>query len=210
MAYTYDPRRGVYLDDGAPIAASAVRDALRQVVADSADRLQILAERRAAGRLETPAWRDAARRELRTSYVLAAGLAAGGGTQLGPAERGLLGATLREAYGHLDGLTLDWAQGRLSEPQLIARSRMYAGGAHSAYEQVSQRGAQSRGSDRVRNVLGAVATEHCAECPALAARGWVPLGAMPLPGRRACLTGCRCTLEYTTAAALAATGEAVA
>jgi hypothetical protein len=204
MAYTWDGRRGRYLDDGDLVPADAVRAALRTVVTDSADRLAVLAERFRDGRLDVIAWREAVRQELRTSYGVAASLAQGGVRQMGPSERGVLSGVLREQYGWLDQFALDATTGRV-DPQsdaFLARARLYAGQAHQTYEVFARRGAEGRGHTQERNVLGTA--DHCAECQALTARGWVPLGSLPLPGSRTCLGNCACTLETGAGAEVAA------
>jgi hypothetical protein len=42
--------------------------------------------------------------------------------------------------------------------------------------------------------------EHCEECPALAARGWIPVEQMVPIGDTTCLMNCRCTIEYSDGA----------
>lgn len=209
MPFTWSPERGVYLDgDGQPVAASALRAALRTVVDDASDRLGLLAERLQAGRLDTVAWREAVRRELRTSYGVAASLANGGVRQMTPADRGVLSGLLRTQYNYLDLFSLDLAQGRVdaASDAFRARARQYAGQATNAYETFKRRGAAGRGHDEERNVLGAA--DHCDECAALSDRDWVPLGALPLPGARVCLGNCACEIETRRAPVAAAEAAA--
>jgi hypothetical protein len=206
MAYIWDATTGRYLDaDGDPVPARALRAAVRTVVDDSADRLGILAERFAAGRLDLVGWRDAVRQELRTSYGVAASLAQGGVAQMDSSARGFLGSQLREAYQFLDVFSLDVSQGRvdLASDAFRARAQMYAGGAHTTFYAFQERAASARGYQRERNVLEG-GSAHCAGCEAEAARGWVPVGTLSIPGSRDCVSNCRCEIQYGVGAEVAA------
>jgi hypothetical protein len=202
MAFTWDSQRGVYLDNGRPVPAATVRAAVQAVVEDTADRLQILTERRLAGQLDTLGWRTAMRTELRTGYGVAASLAAGGVDQLGPSERGVLGGLLRAQYSWLDQFALDLSTGRVDGPAALARARLYAGGSHSAFEHFGRRGAINRGHDQERNLLGSA--DHCEQCRGLTDRRWVPIGSLPLPGSRTCMGNCRCSIQTRAGAEVAA------
>jgi hypothetical protein len=204
MPHLWDEALGRYRDGatGELISHDVLRAAVRRITEDTADRLHILTERRLAGPLDTLGWRTAMRAELRTGYGVAASLAAGGVDQLGPSERGVLGGLLRNQYSWLDQFSLDLSTGRVEGPAALARARLYAGGAHSTYEHFGRRGAINRGHDRERNVLGAA--DHCEECRGLAARQWVIIGSLPLPGSRSCQGNCRCSIETRAGAEVAA------
>jgi hypothetical protein len=48
----------------------------------------------------------------------------------------------------------------------------------------------------MRRILDAQAV-HCQDCINYAARGIVPIGAVPMPGQRcACRSRCKCRIEY--------------
>jgi hypothetical protein len=205
MAYTWSLERGVYLDaDGDVVPARVLRAALRTVIEDSADRLGILAERFADGRLELLAWRAASQAELKVAHGLATTLAHGGLRQLDASTRGYLGAQLRQQYDFLSGFALDMLTGeRPSTEAIVARARSYAGSAHSTFEGVRRRDARGRGVTLERNVLEP-GSAHCAGCEAATGEGWVPLGTLSLPGSRDCLSQCRCELEQRAPEAVGA------
>lgn len=193
MPNLWSAETGRYLrPNGTPIPDAEVRAGLRQIVSDSADRLQVLTERFQAGRLDLVGWREAMRAELRTSVGTAASLANGGLQQMGPSQRGVLSGLLRQQYGYLDVFSLDMSQGRVTDAQMLARARQYAGAATPAFETFRRRGAQGRGHTEEANQLGAA--DHCPDCLAETARGFVPLGSLSLPGTRQCLGNCSCSI----------------
>jgi hypothetical protein len=197
VPYEWDPDAGRYRDpDGKLVPTRVIRQAVQATVADTGDRLQVLAERYRDGRLDVLQWREAVRKELRTGYGVAASLAQGGVGQMDPPARGVLSGLLRRQYTFVDLFALDLQQGRIdpASDAFLARARQYAGGAHTTYQAFTRRGASTRGHDEERNVLEPGAT-HCAGCQAAADQGWVPLGTLPLPGDRDCVSNCRCELE---------------
>lgn len=95
-----------------------------------------------------------------------------------------------------------------------ARAEMYGNAAWQAAQQVERitllrtKGAPPRisgkgrmtGSPRwERRILGKPKTEHCTDCPPLAAQGWVPVGTLPPIGATECGHMCLCHFEYSDA-----------
>lgn len=199
--------RGVYVDaTGREVPRAVVRQVLGTALADSADRLGILAERWRDDALDTPAWRTAANQELRTGYGLAAALAAGGvAALLAGAGLDRLQAQLHTAEGYLQDLGTARAAGEVSDAQLAQRAPMYAGGMWSVFEEVTRVAAADRGQVYERNVLEEGAA-HCEQCLELTDAGWQPVGSLDLPGARLCLSNCRCTLEYADEATVQGEG----
>ena len=192
--FVWDAALGRYREPplGRLVSEARIQGALRTVIQDSGERLAQLTAQQFQGARDLLEWRIAMARELRTSYGVASSLASGGLAQMGPRERGLLGATLRHQGDFLSRFALDLAQGRLTEAEALARARLYAGGAHSAYEAFRRRDAERRGHSQERNILGS--GESCEQCRAESAKEWQPLGVLSLPGTRTCKSNCRCRL----------------
>lgn len=96
---------------------------------------------------------------------------------------------------------LDGFINRLSERELTQRDRatslLYANSSHMI-SQTAQRqfNFDTYGEENLeeRRFLGG--SEHCDDCIAYAAEGWVPAGSLPAPGEGSvCGASCRCTLE---------------
>lgn len=102
----------------------------------------------------------------------------------------------------------------MSPAQFVARAEMYGNAAHQAAQKI-QRAAIRRGDAGKtgrpharweRRVLGNPKTEHCTDCPPLAAAGWQPLGTLPDIGDSECGGFCLCHFEYSESVARPALG----
>ena len=65
----------------------------------------------------------------------------------------------------------------------------------ATYESIKRDEHKDAGFDEERSVLDEGAL-HCADCPAEAAKGWVPVGELTPIGERECMTKCRCSIEF--------------
>lgn len=175
--------------------------ALDKIVAATQDRLAVLGQRRAEG-MNTLDWRVATQQVLKDAHLGAAALSRGGFDKLSKSDLGAVGARLRFQYDRLSVLALDTAPGAFGA-QAMARLAMYGSAPRGTFYDVTRRTAQADGEQETRNALGAA--DHCAECEAETARGWVPADEMSLPGERQCLSRCACDLEFRPAA-VGATG----
>lgn len=81
--------------------------------------------------------------------------------------------------------------------QFIARVEKYADTSWQAPQRINRNSAITQGVFKVeRRVLGQPKTEHCHDCPPLAAMGWQPLGSLPHIGESECGPLCLCHFEY--------------
>lgn len=207
--YTWAPQAGHYLDaHGAAVPESEIRASLDALIAHGQGRTAVLAQRLAEGQLDLLSFRTEMQLEIRQVASASAMLAHGGREQMTPQVRGWLGSQVRAQNDFLSVLSLDWAQGKLTAPQLAARLRLYpAAAGQGLYYAARQRERVAAGADQERRVLGDAA--HCEDCPGLAAQGWQPAGTLPPPGQGcACQANCSCHMEWRTVPARVATEAA--
>lgn len=82
--------------------------------------------------------------------------------------------------------------------EFVARVEKYGDSGWQAAQQINRSRALSRGAFRLeRRVLGNPRTEHCSDCPPLAALGWQPIGTLPHIGESECGPRCLCHFEWT-------------
>ena len=149
-----------------------------------------------AGRLTLDAWTLSMRQSIKLTHLWSAALAKGGWAQLTASDYGVVGQTVRFHYQRLDRMAQQIAQGLPLDGRVTVRVEMYAEAARKTYHDIEFRVIQSSTNfTEERNVIDPLA-EHCAECDQASAVGWVPLGTLPRPGYRTCLTNCRCRMEY--------------
>lgn len=134
---------------------------------------------------------------LRRQAVAAAVIGVGG---VGNLTERVLSAVQRQLSVQFE--LLDGFINTLSERDITQRDRsralLYANNAHMI-SQTAQRqfNLDTYGEENLeeRRVLGG--SEHCDDCIAYAAEGWVPAGSLPAPGEGSvCGASCRCTIEF--------------
>ena len=75
------------------------------------------------------------------------------------------------------------------------RAKQYIRAAKALFTETKRKVKQLTGTTEERRVLGNA--EHCPECIEYAARGWVPVGTLPVPGEQSsCRQNCRCRMEW--------------
>lgn len=81
--------------------------------------------------------------------------------------------------------------------EFVARAEKYADSAWQGEQRTNREEAIRQGRFRLeRRVLGDPKTEHCTDCPPLAAVGWQPIGTLPFIGDSACGPLCLCHFRY--------------
>ena len=82
--------------------------------------------------------------------------------------------------------------------QFVARAESYADSAWQAAQRINRGQAVSQRQWKFeRRILGQPKTEHCSDCPPLAALGWSPIGTLPDIGDSACGPLCLCHFRYS-------------
>jgi len=79
-------------------------------------------------------WHDEMRGLVKGAFYDQYALARGGRGKMGPADRGRVGAMVKEQYGYLRGFAEDVAAGKLTAAQIAARAKLYMAGSTQAYE----------------------------------------------------------------------------
>lgn len=156
--------------------------------------LEALTRQLYAGQIQLPQWQIAVASELKDAHLAQAMFAVGGRDNMGFAEYGRVGQTLREQYSFLDKFAADIAAGRVSEGQALARANMYGNAATQSYwgEYID------KSSGLLDWELGAVDEGNCNLCPSFAAgspytKDTIP--AIPCDGTTPCKTRCRCRIK---------------
>lgn len=81
--------------------------------------------------------------------------------------------------------------------EFVARAERYGNAPWQASQQISTNIAIANGQFKVyRRVLGIPKTEHCEDCPPLAAMGWQPIGTLPSIGDTECNGLCLCHFRF--------------
>ena len=89
----------------------------------------------------------------------------------------------------------------MSPAQFAARAESYADSAWQGAQRIERSAVQSGDIQRwERRVVGHPKTEHCTDCPPLAAMGWQPIGTLPPIGDSECGHLCLCHFVYSDAA----------
>jgi hypothetical protein len=196
-AYTFDLATGRYRDPaGALVAPAAVHAAAAALQGRTLDEVAVLSQRLADGDLSAAAWEAQMATTLRDAHLTATALAVGGWAQLPPYESDLVDRLTGE-FEYLAGFRA--ALPDLSDAQQAARATLYAQSVWATYQQMRGALADQSGMDEERSVTDPAAAS-CAECDALEADDWVPLGTLPEVGERECLSNCRCGIEYRSTA----------
>jgi hypothetical protein len=155
--------------------------------------LESLTRQLYAGDIPLAKWQIAVASELNDAHLAQAMFAVGGRANMGQAEFGRVGQTLREQYGFLNRFAEDIAAGRVSEARALNRIQMYGEACKQSYW-----AEYAEKSDGLMDwVLGAVDENNCDDCPRNAANSPYKkenLPSYPADGTTKCKTRCRCTL----------------
>lgn len=201
MAYRWSEARQRYVyDSGKIVPQATVNQALDRSIASAADRMVAFSQQLQTGGITLAQWQDRMAAEMKLLHTGAAALGRGGWSQMTQSDWGWTGWILRRQYVYLRRFAQDIATGHQAlDGRMLARTMMYAEAARGTQRQMQRRNAQGHGHTEERNRLGA-AEHHCSECPGLSSRGWVPIGSLPSPGSRQCLSRCHCSLQTRDAA----------
>lgn len=126
-------------------------------------------------------WQVTMRDLLRRLYSQQSALGAGGWDRMEFLHWTRVGGSLLEAHMRLTNLAYDISAGKVSLAQILQRVAGHVNEARRLFLTADREAAMK--SDRVfeeRRRLSS--SEHCDDCIELAARGWQPLGVLPIPG----------------------------
>lgn len=200
--FRWDARTSRYRDArGRFVPRVRVRQTLDVAMDREGAKIIALTDQLRARTITVDAWQVGVRQSLKDSHLYAAAAARGGWAQLAPADILRAGREIGAQYRYLQALARDIASGKVPiDGRLAMRVRLYAQSARATYhatERIEQRDRNS--ATQERNMRAAL--DSCATCLDVTARGWVPIGTLPLPGSsdRVCRQNCKCHLEYRAA-----------
>jgi hypothetical protein len=195
-SYRWSESAGRYTDArGRFVSEARVRAVIDDLADAASERMAAASQRLLAGDMSLAAWQAELQATIKLTHVSAGVLANGGAAQMTSSRWGSLGPVIRDQYAFLRQFAEQIADGRqLLNGSLTARARQYGQAGRVTFERTYSQGQQSRGYQSERNVLAPA--EHCRECRALSARGWVPIGTLPPIGSRLCRSNDRCRIAY--------------
>jgi hypothetical protein len=195
--YQWEPDRGRYRDTrtGRFVSALKVRQVIDATLRNLRADVRRMTDDVRAGRLSKEAWALEMRQAVRDVHLFSSAAANGGFANMGQDAYRQVEAAIAEQTAFLDAFTQDVLSGEQPlDGRFTQRATMYVEAGRTTYERAHRDIEQGRGMTEERNVLHDAA-EHCGECPELSEREWVPIGTLPLPGQRECVTGCLCLIE---------------
>lgn len=195
--WSYDPISGRYRGKNGRFLSQAAVEALVDGRIKKLDsQLKDFTKRLANGDITIDQWQGSVREALKPAHIQAAMVGVGGKQALSQSDYGRIGQRLRSEYAYLQNFASDLLGGRISAPMALARIGLYAESVRGSYWEGTTIRREKEGYSLMRRILDAQAV-HCQDCIGYAARGIVPLGAVPMPGQRcACRSRCKCRVEY--------------
>lgn len=203
--YTYDPRTRRYrsLATGRLVSRNAIMDQLGRAVMEGRDTASRLVTAFHEGKLSASAWQEQMRTALRRMHSQHAALAVGGWDRMTPRDWGRIGAALRADYARIQRLAESVQSGEVTLAQALQRVDGYVGNARAQYYRAERDRLRPSSVDNSiisRRILGA--SEHCPDCLDYYARGWQPVGSLPVPTENSqCGTYCQCDVIHREVAA---------
>lgn len=201
MALTWDESTGQFRNErGLFVSPDSVRRVIDDLADGASERMAALSRQMLSGDVRLAEWQATMMREVKLSQLAASTIANGGAARMGFAQYGAAGREIRNQYGYLARFAAQIADG--SQPldgTVASRAAQYGQAARVTFEREYGRGQRARGYQSERNILAPA--DHCSLCPALSARGWVPIGSLPPIGTRPCRSNDRCSIQYRRAAA---------
>lgn len=202
-SWSYDPRTGRYRGANGRFLSQSAIEALVDGRANKLGTvLRSVTKRLSDGAITLDQWQQSVRELLKLAHVQAAIIGHGGRDSMTAADWGRIGQGLREEYRYLEGFARDLLDGRVSPAMAAARIGLYASAIRKTYWQGAELRQQKQGYSMMRRILDPQAA-HCDDCISYARRGLVPIGSLPMPGRRcACRSNCKCRVEFKRGAGL--------
>jgi hypothetical protein len=195
--FTWDKANRRYVDaKGNPVPDSVIREWIDSAVDDTKDDIGSIADELIGGEIDGPEWKQKITSRLRAMHTGVSLIAAGGLNHITDKALGRINAKLIEQDRYLVKFSIDIETGiQQKDGTLKTRAELYADAGVGTYEYVKRGEKQDAGFDEERSILDDGAN-HCEDCPAEAAAGWVPIGSLTPIGGRECLARCRCSIEY--------------
>lgn len=193
--YHYDPATARYVDaSGKPVPEDQVKRSTLAVAAAAALAFSALTDELLSGAITAEQWQERFIDRITSLHAAMITVAAGGFDRLSEDHQRLLSGILDYQHGRFDGFAQQVQDKEAGSADAIrARAKLYGTAANGTYE-AARRISAGTVYFFERNNLSPV--EHCEQCLAETARGWVSIGALSLPGTRTCKMNCACWLSY--------------
>jgi hypothetical protein len=194
--FQWSEEKGKYRDlvTGRYISALEVRRAVDQTLRSIGQETKRMADDLRAGRISLDRFRLEMRARTREVHILSAAAGRGGFNKMDAKAWGQVGGVIAEQDKFIDRFIGDIQTGKQPlNGQLNNRAAMYVEAGRTTHERAKREVLADQGHTEERNILRDA--KHCGECPELTARGWQPIGTLPLPGQRECNVNCRCEIE---------------
>lgn len=193
--YNYDNRAQRWRDSvsGQFLANETVVNEMRVHQNATHSTLESLTRSLYSGNINIAQWQIAVASELKDAHLAQAMFARGGRANMGQAEFGRVGQTLREQYGFLARFAEDIASGRQSLAQALTRVNLYGNATQQSYWSEYAQG--NKGKKFYYRLSPA---EHCPTCLTRAAGNpytFDNLQGYPGDGSTQCKANDQCTLE---------------
>ena len=199
-SYTYSERAGRFRDssNGQFVSRDRITALMEAHVADAESRLGKLDSAFAEKKIDASVWAASMRDEIKRLTILNESLGANGVNNLTPQQTGRAGGELRDRYARISSNAQQFANGQISQAQLMARTNAMVGECRAHYWLAEREGArvQDPNNDFIeRRVISG--GETCADCVNYYSQGWQQAGVLPVPGQSGssvCRGNCKCNL----------------
>lgn len=199
--FTYDRKLLRYRQAGRFVKQEAVIDAVNTVIDAETERIKAISQQLVNGEINLAEWQLQTSALLKNLHVATGLVGAGGRNAVSASDLGFIANRIKGEYKLLRNFALQIKRGDVKlGKQLIARSALYTQAARGTYEEVVRRANKNVGNTLERRNLALA--DHCqgpTGCVALAAKGWQPIGTLPLIGDTPCMSNCKCSFSYKSA-----------
>lgn len=205
--FTFDPISQRYRGEkGRYISPASVRAIIDDDIAATKDRMQALARDLQSGKLDSDGFQSAMVQEIKDLHIAQVAVARGGADRMNQAAYGRCGGILKREFRYLNEFVkeIEADPTMTGTDAFINRVGLYADSGVSSYE--AQRLIEMKDAEfqSMQNVLepGAHHCEGDNSCPAMDKLGRVAIddARFLLPGQRACIVRCKCSVKYFKAA----------
>lgn len=196
MPISFSKLKNHYLSNQNIIPISKVQETETTITKSTDYRIDLLTDKLIKSEIDLATWEKSLAQELKTLHVKRTLLSRGGKKASTTDDWLIVGRILRQEYKFLHEMARDIRDGKLSEPELKARTKLYTQRARLSGEAMKQNNAKDVGLVYMERKLGAT-DRHCAECLSYASMGLRLIGELPLPTERCtCMANCKCSVRY--------------
>jgi hypothetical protein len=174
-----------------------VRGAIDDYIDSTGRDMRSLAEQLRNREISIAQWQREMESHIARVHLANAAAARGGWDRMRQSDYGRVGRLVRDEYAALRGFARQIQDGIPLDGRFTNRVNQYVQAGRHSYHIFDRREQRARGMDDERSILHA--RDSCDGCLSAAARGWQPIGTLPLPGERDCRRNCHCTMRYRSA-----------